>query len=135
MRGLLTWALIVIVILVILLATFGRFWVSAVEASTSMLASVQAAHIAGIINTMQTAPEKAERVYVLPSAECEIKITPTTVYISLPKGQRYSANLIISDIAIDEKIIECSEDEERAIRFEKKNGRIEITQLPVVEDD
>ena len=140
MRGLLTWALIAIVIVLILLAAYSAFFTGAVEAGTDIIASMQAAHIAGILNTLQTAPENAQHVYELPMAKCEIEITSTAVHVNLPdKKQSYSANLMKSGVAIDEKTgenaIQCSDEEARAIRFVKKNGRIEITQLPVIESD
>ncbi len=135
----LTWALIAIVIVFILLVAFSRYWTGAVETATQTLASVQATHIAGIINTMQTAPENAKHVYELPRAQCEIRITPIVVQIKLPYAdvpdKIYSVNLLRSDVAIEEKTIECSEEEERAIRFVKKSGKIEIIQLPRVEND
>ena len=124
--------LMVLVLIMIILGAFAAFWVNASEAATDVIASVQAAHIAGIINTMQTAPDRTEKTYILPNAKCEIKITPTSVFVNLPDvNDRYSANLIKSDVIVDQKTIECSVSEERGIRFVKNQNRIEITQLPV----
>ena len=123
---------IVLVLLMIILGAVGVLWVDITGAATEAIASVQAAHIAGIINTMQTAPDRAEKTYLLPNAECEIKITPTSVFVNLPEANdRYSANLIKSDVIVDQKNIECALDGGSGIKFVKNHNRIEIIKLPV----
>ncbi len=136
MRGMLMWMLMMLVIVgLILLAAFASFFVGSRETATGLLASVQAAHIAGIINTMQVSPDDAQHVYEMPKAECNLIITPNSVYIELPKSdQKHSVSLILSDTKVNTFSMVCSEDEIRAIKFEKKENRIEMTQLPVTEN-
>ncbi len=133
MRGILMWALIVVVIVIILLVAFSRFWVGSVDETTRVLASTQASHIAGIINTLQTAPDKTEHIYELPQAECKVTITRSAVHVTArsDREQAFTVPLMISDVGLDEKNIECSEEEAQAIKFVKNEGHIEITQLPV----
>ena len=132
MRGILAWALITVIIVLVMLAAYAHFWIGAVEASTRLLASTQALHIAGIRNTIQTAPDDADKVYELPLADCEIRITSSSVEVVVrtDKTDAYKSYLLRSGTNVPEKTAECSKEEQRALRFSKKKGSIYITVLP-----
>ena len=128
MLEVLQWALLSLVVVVIVMIGLLTPWTDLVNEAIRTSAHIHATQIAGIINLLQSSPDKTTHSYILPSAECNVTIGENVLFRVKNAGNydRASVELIKTNINVQKFYVECNDTISKGILFIREGNEIKM---------
>ena len=121
-------ALLSLVVVVIVMIGLLTPWTDLVNEAIRTSAQIHATQIAGIINLLQSSPDKTTHSYILPNAECNVTIGENILFRIKNAGKydRASAEIIKTNITVQKFYTECNDTISKGILFIREGNEIKM---------
>lgn len=120
------WALLTMIVVLILLGTLVSPMQQSYEEMARTNARIYALEIAGIVNMLQTAPDKTTHTYNLPAMDCQLKIGKSVNFTSLENKESIIIELM-SSVKVEPFDTYCNPAKTKQITFTKDRD-IKVTE-------